>query len=111
MRVILMCPTRDRANYEARAAIIKALACPARLMIVDELAEYGERSVQQLAAMTGSDISTVSRHLSTLKAAGIVASRKCGANVYYRLRVGCIPGFLQCVESMLRENLETSAQA
>ncbi len=104
-----MNPPRDHAKYEARAAIVKALACPARLMIVDELTEFGERSVQELTAMIGTDASTVSRHLSILKSAGIVASRKCGTNVYYRLRMGCAVGFLECVESMLREDAEMRA--
>lgn len=104
-----MTSQRDPAQYEARAAIVKALACPARLMIVDELAECGERSVQELTAMIGTDASTVSRHLSTLKNAGIVASRKSGTTVYYRLRMKCIPVFLNCVESMLREDAEMKA--
>jgi len=78
-------------------------------MIVDELAEYGERSVQELTAMVGTDGSTVSRHLSTLKNAGVVASRKSGATVYHSLRMNCIPKFLACVESMLRENTGVKA--
>jgi ArsR family transcriptional regulator len=99
-----MSTPRDPARYESRASILKALACPARLMIVDELAECGERSVQELTAMIGTDGSTVSRHLSTLKNAGVVASRKSGTTVYHSLRMKCIPKFLNCVESMLREN-------
>jgi len=75
-------------------------------MIVDELAECGERSVQELTAMIGTDTSTVSRHLTTLKNAGVVASRKSGTTVHYRLRMKCIPVFLKCVESMLREDAE-----
>jgi ArsR family transcriptional regulator len=105
-----MSSQRDPARYELRAGIVKALACPARLMIVDELAERGERSVQELTAMIGTDTSTVSRHLSTLKNAGVVASRKSGTTVYYRLRMKCIPVFLNCVESMLREDAEMKAR-
>jgi ArsR family transcriptional regulator len=105
-----MSTPRDPARYESRASIVKALACPARLMIVDELAECGERSVQELTAMVGTDGSTVSRHLSTLKNAGVVASRKSGTTVYYCLRMKCIPKFLNCVESMLRENAAVSAR-
>jgi len=104
-----MSPSRDPTRYELRAALVKALACPARLMIVDELAECQERSVQELTAMVGTDASTVSRHLSTLKSAGVVARRKSGTTVYYRLRMKCIPGFLNCVESMLREDVAMKA--
>ena len=52
------------AKYEARAHIIKALAHPARLLIVDELSNHGERCVCELTEMIGSDMSTVSRHLA-----------------------------------------------
>lgn len=93
---------KNRARYEARAAIIKALAHPARLMIVDELTEHGERCVCELTAVVGTDLSTVSRHLSVLRNAGIVESEKRGTTVYYRLRVKCLGKFFECVESVLR---------
>ncbi len=92
------------AKYEARAKIIKALAHPARLLIVDELAQQGERCVCELTEMIGTDMSTVSRHLSQLKNAGIVTDEKRGTTVYYRLRVQCITNFLDCVESVLESN-------
>jgi DNA-binding transcriptional ArsR family regulator len=102
---------KDPARYEWYAALVKALACPARLMLVDELANCEDRSVQELTAMVGTDASTVSRHLSTLKNAGVVTSRKSGTTVYYRLRMTCVPAFFECVESMLREDAEMKAQA
>ena len=92
------------AKYEARAKIIKALAHPARLLIVDELAQHGERCVCELTEMIGTDMSTVSRHLSQLKNAGIVTDEKRGTTVYYRLRVQCITNFFDCVESVLETN-------
>jgi len=93
---------RNRAKYEARATIVKALAHPARLMIVDELSEHDERCVWELTKMVGSDLSTVSRHLAILKNAGILESQKRGTTVYYRLRVKCVRKFFECVESVLR---------
>jgi ArsR family transcriptional regulator len=95
---------KNRAKYEARAAIVKALAHPARLMIVDELTEHGQRCVCELTDLVGSDLSTVSRHLSILRNAGIVESEKRGTTVYYRLRVRCIQRFFECVESVLQAN-------
>jgi ArsR family transcriptional regulator len=92
------------AQYEARAHIIKALAHPARLLIVDELMQHGERCVCELTGMIGSDMSTVSRHLSMLKEAGLVADQKRGQMVYYRLRVECLLGFFDCVESVMACN-------
>jgi ArsR family transcriptional regulator len=95
---------QTQARYEARAAIIKAMAHPTRLFIVDELAKNGERCVCELTEMVGADMSTVSKHLAQLKAAGIVEDDKRGSQVYYRLRVKCILNFFQCVESVLQCN-------
>lgn len=96
---------RLRARNEARARILKALAHPSRLLIVDELARR-ERCVCELTEMVGADISTVSKHLSLLKAAGIVADEKRGAQVFYTLRVRCVLKFFDCVEAVLSSNAE-----
>ncbi len=88
-----------QSQYEARARIIKAMAHPSRLFIVDELSR-GERCVCELTALVGADISTVSKHLSLLKKVGIVADRKDGLMVYYRLKIPCIMKFFECVEAV-----------
>jgi DNA-binding transcriptional ArsR family regulator len=95
---------RTRARYEARARIIKALAHPARLFIVDVLAQKGEKCVCELTEMVGTDMSTVSRHLAVLKQSGILEDEKRGSMVYYRLRVCCVTEFFGCVESVLESN-------
>lgn len=91
---------RDQEKYDLRALVIKAMAHPSRLMMIDALAER-EQCVCELRALVGSDMSTVSKHLSVLKAAGIVQDRKVGLQVFYRLRVPCITRFFDCVESVL----------
>jgi AhpD family alkylhydroperoxidase len=98
---------KTQAKYEARAKIIKAMAHPTRLMIVDELARYDERCVCELTELVGADMSTVSRHLSLLKNAGIIEDEKRGSQVYYRLRVRCITDFFQCVESVIKCNAKS----
>jgi ArsR family transcriptional regulator len=95
---------QTQARYEARAAILKALAHSSRLFIVDELAKRKERCVCELTEMIGADMSTVSKHLSILKSAGIVEDEKRGSQVYYRLRIKCVVNFFDCVESVLRCN-------
>ncbi|MCL4691344.1 MAG: winged helix-turn-helix domain-containing protein [Candidatus Hydrogenedentes bacterium] len=97
--------TKTQARYEARARIVKALAHPTRLFIVDELAK-GERCVCELTGMIGADTSTVSKHLTVLKSAGIVQDDKRGLMVYYTLRVPCIVNLFGCVEGVLLANLE-----
>jgi ArsR family transcriptional regulator len=94
---------RTQALFEARAVIVKALAHPTRLFIVNELSK-GERFVCELREEIGADISTVSKHLSVLKSAGIVEDDKRGLQVFYRLRVPCIMNFFGCVENVLQEN-------
>lgn len=89
-----------QAKYESRARIIKAMAHPTRLFIVDELAKSGERCVCELTEMIGADMSTVSRHLAILKGVGIVEDNKRGSQVFYRLRVRCVLQFFECVESV-----------
>ena len=93
-----------KQKLEARALIIKALGHPTRLFIVDELARK-ERCVCELTDMIGADMSTISKHLSVLRHAGIVENEKRGLQVWYRLRVPCIVNFFGCVEDVLKANL------
>ena len=96
---------KELAKYEARAQIFKALAHPARLRIMDELAQYDERFVCDLTSLIGSDMSTVSRHLSVLKNAGLVGVEKRGQMVFYRSTVCCLSAFSECVEKVLVNNI------
>jgi DNA-binding transcriptional ArsR family regulator len=77
------------------------MAHPSRLLIIDELSRR-ERCVCELTEMVGADTSTVSKHLSVLKNAGIVEDERRGAMVFYRLRVPCILNFFGCVERVLQ---------
>ena len=99
-----------RQKFEARAQIIKALAHPTRLFVVDELSK-GERCVCELTDMIGADISTVSKHLSVLKLAGIVEDEKRGLQVWYNLRMPCILNFFGCIEDVLKANVIQARQA
>lgn len=90
------------AKFKAQAAVLKALAHPTRLFIVDELAR-GERCVCELTEMVGSEMSTVSKHLTLLKHAGIVEDDKRGVQVFYRLKTRCVMNFFQCVTAV-RQN-------
>ncbi len=94
---------RKQVLFEARAGIIKAIAHPTRLFIVDELSRH-EKCVCELTELIGADPSTVSKHLSILKNAGIVTDDKRGLQVYYKLRVPCILDFFKCVEAVIESN-------
>jgi ArsR family transcriptional regulator len=55
--------------------------------------------------MIGADTSTVSKHLSVLKNAGIVQDEKRGTQVYYQLRCPCVLSFVECVEEVIQKNV------
>jgi DNA-binding transcriptional ArsR family regulator len=98
---------KTRTYYEAKSRIFKALAHPTRLFIVDELSR-GERCVLDLTGMVGADISTVSKHLSILKSAGIIDDNKRGTQVFYTVKCPCVVNVFSCIqdvqESVIRES-------
>ncbi|HET6819420.1 MAG TPA: metalloregulator ArsR/SmtB family transcription factor [Candidatus Limnocylindria bacterium] len=80
MEAVLTSDTiRDRS-----AALARALADAKRLCVVERLAD-GERSVSELSRDVGCQVPNMSQHLAVLRSAGIVASRREGNTVFYRL--------------------------
>ena len=78
--------------------VFKALGHPARVTIVQALASE-ERCVCDLVEKVGLGWSTVSRHLSVLREAGVVADEKRGLQVFYRLTLPCVGRFIACLQS------------
>lgn len=72
------------ANRVRAAAVARALADPKRLCVVERLAD-GEQSVSELSRDVGCQVPNMSQHLAVLRAAGLVASRREGSTVFYRL--------------------------
>jgi DNA-binding transcriptional ArsR family regulator len=99
-----------QTKYKNQARIIKALAHPTRLFIVDELSR-GKRCVCELKDMIGVEMPTVSRHLAMLKNAGILADDKRGLQVFYRLRVPCVLNFFKCVEAVQRNGCKSTKRS
>ena len=93
--------------FEARAKVLRAMGQATRLYIVHELAN-GERCVCDLQEMIGADMSTVSKHLSVLREAGIVVGERKGNQVFYSLRCPCVLQFFNCVEKVIRDSAEQS---
>ena len=94
---------RRQHRLQARAEILKAMAHPARLLVLEELARH-ERCVCELQKLIGSDMSTVSKHLALLRLSGLVTVRKQGTSVYYALRTPCVLNFMDCVEAVLKDH-------
>ena len=74
----------NEADLQRFAAVGRALADPKRLCVLEKLAE-GERSVGELSRDVGCQVPNMSQHLSVLRSAGLVRSRRDGSTVFYRL--------------------------
>jgi ArsR family transcriptional regulator len=90
---------------EIRSSIIKALAHPMRLMMVDLLRE-GEKPFSEINNLFRVDKSTVSKHLTVLKEAGIVSSRKDRHDMIFLLEVPCVTDFFGCVTAVIENNVK-----
>jgi DNA-binding transcriptional ArsR family regulator len=92
-------------GYRALAGLLKAMSHPTRLQILDILAQ-GEACVCHLTAILQQRQPYVSQHLMILREAGLVADRKDGVMVYYRLADGRLPA----VQALAREMLAAMGQ-
>jgi ArsR family transcriptional regulator len=92
---------RTQTLFEARARILKAMAHPTRLYIVDQLSR-AEHCVGDLQELVGADVSTVSKHLAILNEAGLLRREKRANQVFYSLTVPCVMNFFGCIESVLQ---------
>ena len=90
---------------EIRAKIIKAMGHPVRLMMIEFLKKR-ECSFSDIFDLFKLDKSTVSKHLLVLKEAGIVSSKKDGADMVYKLEVPCVTDFFSCVTAVIESNVK-----
>ncbi|MFZ5927570.1 MAG: ArsR/SmtB family transcription factor [Acidobacteriota bacterium] len=90
-----------RRRLEKRAAILKVLPNPARLMLLEELS-HGECCVCDLHHRAGGDFSTVSRHLGQLRRAGLLEAEKRGLQVFHRLKSRCALRLLKCADELIQ---------
>lgn len=90
-------------RYEFKAEVFKALAHPMRIAMLDKL-KVRPWCVCELAAEVGIDKSVASKHLSQLKAAGLIEDEKHGTLVEYRLVAPCVLELAACAESSILES-------
>ncbi len=95
----------ERYKIEAKARVLKALAHPTRLFIIDKL-KVRTHCVCELTELVGADTSTVSKHLSILKHVGLVESRKEGTMVHYSLADECVVKCVGCLGEIVHRQLE-----
>jgi ArsR family transcriptional regulator len=94
----------SRPISEIKAELFKALGHPARVRVLEVLAE-GERSVGELQPLVGIEASHLSQQLGVLRRAGIVSSRKAGSSVRYSIRDPQLVELLAVAKRMLIHSL------
>ena len=92
------------ALLEEYALIAGALSAPARLMLLEQIAQ-GERGVEALADKTGLTIANTSQHLQALRRAGLVTSRREGKSVIYRLSDARTLALMDLIRVLAERNL------
>lgn len=95
-------------ELKARARVMKALANPARLKIVDELSR-GERCICELQPLFPLNKSTLSRHVAALKNVGIVGERREGVRCFLRLLTPCVLRMFDCAMGVMRAEAKRQA--
>jgi len=95
----------EKKFFREKSKIFKALGHPTRLWMVEKLAD-GELCVCKFVQEIDADFSTISKHLSILKDAGIVEDDKRGKQVYYMLKMPCVLKFMGCIEGSVRNRLK-----
>lgn len=95
--------------YERQAEILKALAHPVRVAILDFLKD-GEQCVCDIAKRVGSERSNVSRHLAVMVSSGVLGYRKEGLKVIYSLKAKCVMDFFDCITVCLRQQANDNAK-
>ena len=88
----------DEERLEKLAFILKSIAHPMRLGIVDLLTHYEQLSVNEISEKLGLEQSLTSHHLNNLKLKGILTSYREGKNIYYRLKMSEVSDAINCME-------------
>lgn len=99
----------DEMAFQLKAGLLKALAHPARLAVIEYL-KRGEASVGVMCRDLSIEQSGLSKHLATLRMAGILTSRQEKANVYYAIKDADIFLVLRPIAEVLRKRLRESEQ-
>jgi DNA-binding transcriptional ArsR family regulator len=93
--------------FERQARICKAFAHPGRLQIL-ELLGHGERGVSELQEALGISKTSISQHLSVLKSAGVLATRREGKQIYCSLAMPEVKQACQLIRKVLQAQIAAS---
>jgi len=94
----------DLEIFERQAVICKAFAHPKRLQLLDLIGK-GERAVAELQEELGVSKANMSQHLSVLRSAGVVTTRRNGKQVYCALAIPEVKNACHLLREVLRSQL------
>jgi DNA-binding transcriptional ArsR family regulator len=94
----------SRPLYQAKAEFFKTLGHPARIRVLELLAER-ERAVGEMLPEVGVEATNLSQHLAVLRRAGLVTFRKEGSTVFYSLTSPQVAQLLAVARRILTEVL------
>ena len=89
---------------ELQADMLKALAQPTRLKILEFLRD-GERCVCEIFPAIGEEQSNTSRHLNMMLSSGVLSRRKDGLKIYYAVRHAEILTILDTIKFLVKEDI------
>lgn len=89
-------------NLEKAAGMMKAIAHPVRIGIIEKLEEGGRLSVTEIQKQLGIEQATASHHLGIMKDKGVLTARREGKNIYYSLKHETLSALLDCVRNCCR---------
>ncbi|MCJ7605760.1 MAG: metalloregulator ArsR/SmtB family transcription factor [Dehalococcoidales bacterium] len=99
----------DIELFRLKAELCKTFSDPRRLMIINEL-RRGEQAVGDLVKTLNTPQAVISRHLAVLRHRGVVANRRAGVNVYYRLANPKIIEACDIVHEVLMEQVASNKE-
>ncbi len=89
----------EQSELEKAAFVLKTIAHPTRLAIIDYLGKIGRKSVSEISADLKLEQSLTSHHLSTMKLKGVLGSVREGKNMYYFLKLHEVTQILSCIDN------------
>ena len=92
----------NTAQAQARADLLKALAHPTRVLMLEALSR-GDCCVNDLRSLAATSQPTISRHLEKLKKVGILTERRAGQKVIHHLATPCMMQALNCTLEALKD--------
>ena len=89
----------DAERLEMAASMLKAMAHPMRIAILNYLEGGKKLTVTEIHELLGIEQSTTSHHLGILKDKGVLCSRREGKNTYYYMKYDMIGQILECLHA------------